>query len=205
MEPTIIFSQYYTLNVLTSKLSKEIKDFSFVGGNVSNNVLMNDYNFNTAFVSLFSLDFSIFPFIDRVYTDLKNTSHKSFAFYLYPSISNHNEEELQIMQSTLSQFFPINKLKGPVTMFNLDFIPYLGKPTIIISTQNSQLITSKIHDKLADRVKLIVDNDLFEGGKAKEFLNRVFSSNNITVINLILSYEFINDYNILKAFIEALI
>ncbi|MCJ7649666.1 MAG: hypothetical protein MUP85_13710 [Candidatus Lokiarchaeota archaeon] len=205
MEPTVIFSQYYTLNVLTSKLSKEIKDFSFVGGNVSNNVLMNDFNFNITFISLFSLDFSIFPFIDRVYTDLKNNSHKSFAYYLYPSISNHNEEELQIMQSTLSQFFPINKMKGPVTMFNLDFIPYLGKPTIIISAQNSQLISSKIQNKLADRVKLIVDNDLFEGGKVKEFLERVFYSNNITVINLILSYEFINDYNILKAFIEALI
>ncbi len=81
----------------------------------------------------------------------------------------------------------------------------MGKPTIILSTQNSQLITSKIQDKLADRVKLIVDNDLFEGGKAKEFLDRVFSSNNITIINLILSYEFINDYDILKAFIEALI
>ena len=205
IEPTVIFSQYYTLNVLTSKLSKEIKDFSFVGGNVSNNVLMNDYIFNTAFISLFSLDFSIFPFIDRVYTDLKNNSHKSFAYYLYPSISNHNEEELQIMQSTLSQFFPINKMKGPVTLFNLDFIPYLGKPTIILSSQNSQIITSKIQNKLADRVKLIVDNDLFEGGKVKEFLDRVFHSNNITVINLILSYEFINDYNILKAFIEALI
>ncbi|MCJ7649241.1 MAG: hypothetical protein MUP85_11560, partial [Candidatus Lokiarchaeota archaeon] len=97
IEPTVIFSQYYILNVLTSKLSKEIKDFSFVGGNVSNNVLMNDFNFNIAFISLFSLDFSIFPFIDRVYTDLKNASHKSFAYYLYPSISNHNEEELQIM------------------------------------------------------------------------------------------------------------
>ena len=96
-------------------------------------------------------------------------------------------------------------MKTPVIMFNLDFIPYLGKPTIIISKQNSQLITSKIQDKLADRVKLIVDNNLFEGGKVKEFLDRVFHSNNITVINLILSYEFINDHNILKAFIEALI
>jgi hypothetical protein len=52
---------------------------------------------------------------------------------------------------------------------------------------------------------LIVDDDLFEGGQAKEFLKRVFNSNNVAVINLILSYEFINDYNILKAFIEALI
>lgn len=205
IEPTIIFSQYYTLNILTSKLSKEIKDFSFIGGNVSNNVLNDDFNFKIALITLFSLDFSIFPFIDRVYTDLKTNSHKSFAYYLYPSISNHNKEELQIMQSTLAQFFPINKMKEPVIMFNLDFIPYLGEPTIIISTQNSQLISSKIQKKLANRVKLIVDNDLFEGGKVKEFLDRVFPSNNITVINLILSYEFINDYNILKAFIEALI
>jgi len=205
IELTNIFSQYYTLNVLVSNISKQIKDFSFVGGNISNNVLMNDFNFKIAFITLFGLDFSIFPFIDRVYTDLKNNSHESFAYYLYPSISNHNEEELQIIQSTLTQFFPINKMKSPVIMFNLDFIPYLGKPTIIISAQNSQLISSKIQNKLADRVKLIIDNDLFEGGKVKEFLDRVFHSNNITIINLVLSYEFINDYNILKAFIEAVI
>ena len=205
VEPTIVFSQYYTLNVLTSKLSREIKDFSFVGGNISNNTLLNDFNFNIAFISLFSLDFSIFPFIDRVYSDLKNNSQKSFAYYLYPSLSNHNQEELQIMRSTLTQFFPINKMNGPITMFNLDFIPYLGEPTIIISSENSQLISSKIKNKLADRVKLLVDNDLFEGGKVKEFLVSVFNSNKITIINLVLSYEFINDYNILKAFIEALI
>lgn len=205
IEPTIIFSQYYTLNVLTSKLSKEIKDFSFVGGNVSNNVLMNDFEFNIAFITLFSLDFSIFPFIDRVYTDLKNNSHKSFAYYLYPSISNHNDEELQIMRSTLTRFFPITKIKGPVVIFNLDFIPYLGEPTIILSSENSQLISSKIKNKLADRVKLIVDNDLFEGGIVKEFLDSVFNSNKITIINLVLSYEFINDNDILKAFIEVLI
>jgi hypothetical protein len=205
IEPSIIFSQYYTLNVLISQLSKEIKDFSFIGGNVSNNVLLNDYNFNITFISLFSLDFSIFPFMDRVYTDLKTNSRKSFAFYVYPSISNHDEEELQIMQSTLTRFFPVTKMNNPSIVFNLDFIPYLGIPTIILSSQNSQLISSKIQNKLADRVKLIVDDDLFEGGQAKEFLKRVFNSNNVAVINLILSYEFINDYNILKAFIEALI
>jgi hypothetical protein len=205
IEPSIIFSQYYTLNVLISQLSKEIKDFSFIGGNVSNNVLMNDYDFSIAFISLFSLDFSIFPFMDRVYTDLKTNSRKSFAFYVYPSISNHDEEELQIMQSTLTRFFPVTKMNNPSIVFNLDFIPYLGIPTIILSSQNSQLISSKIQNKLADRVKLIVDDDLFEGGQAKEFLKRVFNSNNVAVINLILSYEFINDYNILKAFIEALI
>ena len=205
VEPTIVFSQYYTMNVLTSKLSREIKDFSFVGGNISNNTLLNDFNFNIAFISLFSLDFSIFPFIDRVYSDLKNNSQKSFAYYLYPSISNHNQEELQIIRSTLTQFFPINKMNGPITMFNLDFIPYLGEPTIILSSENSQLISSKIKNKLADRVKLFVDNDLFEGGKVKEFLDSVFNSNKITILNLVLSYEFINDYNILKAFIEALI
>jgi len=46
---------------------------------------------------------------------------------------------------------------------------------------------------------------MFEGGKSTEFLKEIFQSPNVQVINLILSYEFINDYNIFKEFIESLI
>ena len=204
IEPTLIFSQYYSLNVYTSKISSELQDFASLGGNVSNNVLIGNFDFNFALVSLFSLNFSIFPFIDRIYSELNLHNKKSFAYYIYPTINNHDEEEQKVMQRTLTQFFPSSKFPSHLIIFNLDFIPYLGQPTIILSA-DSDKIKLKIQGKLSNKANILINQEMFEGGKSTEFLKEIFQSPNVQVINLILSYEFINDYNIFKEFIESLI
>jgi hypothetical protein len=204
IEPTLIFSQYYSLNVYTSKISSELQDFASLGGNVSNNVLTGNFDFNFALVSLFSLNFSIFPFIDRIYSELNHHNKKSFAYYIYPTINNHDEEEQRVMQRTLTQFFPSSRFPSHLTIFNLDFIPYLGQPTIIISGESDK-IKLKIQGKLSNKANILIDQEMFEGGKSTEFLKEIFQSSNIQVINLVLSYEFINDYNIFKELIESLI
>jgi len=204
IEPILIFSQYYSLNVYKSKISSELQDFASLGGNVSNNLLTGNFDFNFAFISLFSLNFSIFPFIDRIYSELNQHNKRSFAYYIYPTISNHDEEEQKVMQKTLTQFFPLSKLPSKLIIFNLDFIPYLGKPTIILSGESDE-IKLKIQGKLGNKANILIDQETFEGGKSTEFLKEIFRSSNIQVFNLVLSYEFINDYNIFKEFIEALI
>ncbi|MHA2287586.1 MAG: hypothetical protein ACXABG_02245, partial [Promethearchaeota archaeon] len=160
-----------------------------------------------ALVSLFSYDFSIFPIIDRAFSEINYNSKKSISYYIYPSISEHNQEELQIIQSTLKRFFQPGNIKNQVSIFNLDFIPFLGKPTIILSSMNDGLssIKAKIVKMLGDRVDIIIDDDLFKGGKTVESLNSVFYSNNFNIVNLVLSYEFINDYEIFKMFVQSLI
>jgi len=50
IEPTIVFSQYYHLNIYASKITNEIRNFCLLGGNVSNNLLMRDFNFNNLFL-----------------------------------------------------------------------------------------------------------------------------------------------------------
>ncbi|MEJ2296149.1 MAG: hypothetical protein P8Y23_15455, partial [Candidatus Lokiarchaeota archaeon] len=101
IEPTPIHSQFYLLNTCVSQLSNELQQFALLGGNVSFNVLINQFNFNFLFLSLFSLNFSIFPFIDRIYNDLQHTTKKSIAYYIYPSINNFDLEELSVLQRTL--------------------------------------------------------------------------------------------------------
>ena len=204
IEPTLIFSQYYSLNVYASKISSELQDFASLGGNVSNNILTGNFDFNFALISLFSLNFSIFPFIDRIYSELNHHNKQSFAYYIYPTINNHDEEEQRVMQRTLTQFFPSSKFPSLLTIFNLDFIPYLGQPTIILSGESDK-IKLKIQGKLSNKANILIDQEMFEGGKSTEFLKEIFQSSNIQVINLVLSYEFINDYNIFKEFIESLI
>ena len=206
VEPIGTFSQFFLLNTYTSKISNDIKEFSLIGGNTSSNILMGDYNFNIALISLFSFDFSIFPVIDRVYSELKYSSDKSIAYYIYPSTNNHDQEELVVIQSTLKKFFQPERISKQVVIFNFDFIPYLGKPTIILSSELNETnsIKTKIIKHLGDRVNIIIDDSLFKGGETVDNLNRIFYGNNFKIVNLILSYEFINEYDTFKAFIQSI-
>ncbi|MFX1354461.1 MAG: hypothetical protein ACFFGP_10900, partial [Promethearchaeota archaeon] len=206
IDPTLIFSQFYLLNVFSSKVSEEVKDFSLLGGNVSSNLLSRDYNFKLAILSLFNYDFSIFPILDRIYSDLKFNTHKSFAYYVFPSTKQHNEKELSVMQTTLRLFLQPNKISSQIILFNLDFIPYLGKPTIILASDSEDLsnLKSRIQKKLGNNVQVLIDDSFFEGGQTVSNLNNIFMSHHFKVINLILSYEFLNDYNSFRSFIEAL-
>ncbi|MFX1446869.1 MAG: hypothetical protein ACFFCG_01890 [Promethearchaeota archaeon] len=207
VEPIGEFSQFFLLNTYSTPITKEVNEFSLIGGNVSNNILIGNFDFNIALISLFSFDFSIFPIIDRVYSEINYNSNKSISYYLYPSIKDHNQEELNIIQNTLKKFFQPESIKNRITIFNLDFIPYLGKPTVILSslTDDVNRIKSKIIKTLGARVKVMIDDDLFKGGKTVESLSSVFYGNNFDIVNLVLSYEFINDYDIFKTFVQSLI
>ncbi len=207
VEPIGEFSQFFLLNTYISQVNKEVKDFSLIGGNASSNILLGNYNFNIALISLFSFNFSIFPIIDRVYSEINHNSKKSISYYIFPSISEHNQEELNIIQTTLKRFFKPESIRNRVTVFNLDFIPYIGKPSVILSsmTDDVNVIKSKIVKTLGDKVDVMTDDDLFQGGKSVESLSSIFYGNNFNIVNMVLSYEFINDYNIFKSLIQSLI
>ena len=206
-ESHLVFSQFFLLNTYVSNVNNEIENFSLTGGNLSNNVLVNDLNFNIVFLSLFCFDFSVFPFIDRVYNDLKYNQNKSVAYYIFPSKDNYDEREDKILKTTITQFFKnLVNVPSQVLIFNLDFIPYLGKPTIILSSdlETNNLLDSKIKN-IGDIINLIIDDLKFKGGKIYENLIQIFPSNNIKIVNLVLSYEFINDYNLFKKLIQSLL
>ncbi len=207
VEATPVFSQYFLLNTFISQVNREITNFSLNGGNVSSNILANDFNFPIVFLSLFSFDFSIFPILDRVYNDLKFSLKKSIAYYVFPSKENYNQNELNTLKTSLKQFFKnLSSAPGQILIFNLDFIPYLGKPTIILSSENDlgDRFYSKIK-KIGDTINLMIDDSTFKGGKISDELAQIFPTNKSKLINLVLSYEFINDYNIFKTFIQSLL
>ncbi|MFW9867115.1 MAG: hypothetical protein ACFFEN_13550 [Candidatus Thorarchaeota archaeon] len=207
IESEVVFSQYFLLNTYMSKISNDVIHFSGLGGNVSNNILSRDYNFALAFLSLFSFDFSILPIIDRVYNDFKFNSNKSIAYYIFPSRENFQNNELTVLTNTLTQFFNgFSNVSNQLLIFNLDFIPYLGKPTVILSaeSQSTEKLKAKIA-RLGESVHLIVDDSMFTGGKIYDSLINIIPTSKCEVVNLILSYEFLNDYNVLKSLIQCLL
>ncbi len=207
-EPNLVFSQYYLFNTLITNINDDIINFSLKGGNISSNIILKDLNFNLLLVSLFSYNFTIFPVIDRLYSDLKFNLKKPIGYYIFPSVENHNEIEIKTINNTLKQLISSNleETGDKLIIFNLDFIPYLGKPTIILSTEPIlyEELSLKVNGSLGGSVNLMNNDSLFKGGKTTDNLKQIFSPNYIKIINLILSYEFINDYNILKNFIIAL-
>lgn len=131
---------------------------------------------------------------------------KSFGYDIFPSAENFKNNEVNILQKSLQQFFNnFTSVSNQLFVFNLDFIPYLGKPTVILSSKSprSNVIKSKI-EKLGDNVNLIIDDSLFKGGEIYDNLTKIIPSTKGEIFNLILSYEFINDYNAFKAFIQSL-
>ena len=209
MESKTVFSQVYQFNTFISKINAEIKNFVKKGGNVSGNLLKKDQNCKCAFLSLFSFDFSIFPTYDRLYNDLKNNSTENICHYIFPSNENHNEKEKKIITRTINQFFLTgSRTLGLQTIFNTDFIPYLGKPTVIMKSEHSveENLQNKINTTFGDRLQFLTEESIFEGGKTVKMLNEIFSANqSLAQINLIFSYEFLNDYNLLYEFVNMLI
>jgi len=206
-ESELVFSQFFILNTYVSTITNDIKNFSLMGGNISNNVLVNDFNFSNVFISLFAFDFSIFPILDRVYNDLKYAQNKSIAYYTFPSKSNYNQDEFRILTGSLKQFFKnFENTPGQISIFNLDFIPYLGKPTVILSQDHDldKNVYSKIK-RVGEIINVIVDDSLFNGGKISNDLKQILPSNKCKIINLVLSYEFINDYDIFRTLIQSLL
>jgi len=206
-ESELAFSQFFLLNTYISNINNEIKNFSNIGGNVSNNILSGDFNFKLAFLCLFRFNFSIYPIIDRVYNEVKFNMKKSMGYYVFPSIENYQNNELTTLKTTIKQFFKnFVNLSNQLYIFNLDFIPYLGKPTIILSSEShlNESLKSKIQ-KLGDKVNLIIDDSLFKGGKIYDTLKEIFPPAKSEIINLLLSYEFINDYNILLEFFQTIL
>ncbi len=208
-DPFPVFSQYYLFNTYASSINEDIKSFSSIGGNISNNVLLKDFNFSVVLLSLFGYDFSIFPLVDRVYADLKFNNNKSIAYYIFPSKENHNQSELKSINTSLNQFGMVshlNNAKNEILILNLDFIPYLGKPTIILAADSelTKSLQSKVINSLENNVNLKIDEALFKGGKTEEFLKQIFSGSNFKFVNLLMSYEFINNYELFKNFILSL-
>ncbi|MBN1802293.1 MAG: hypothetical protein JW891_12350 [Candidatus Lokiarchaeota archaeon] len=198
-ERNLVFSQYLLFNVLVSNVSEDIKYFSENGGNISLNLLSQDYSFRAMFFSLSRLSFNIFPFMERLFFDLNN----QIAFYIYPSSSDNHIKETNALNHSINKFINPNKLAPQIRIYNLDFIPYLGTPTVILSAR-SEALQSRI-ERQVKNINIVVDNNIFNDGATSELLNRIYGRLSSSIVNIVLSYELMNDFELLKALMQALI
>lgn len=195
----------YHVNI-SNEQGKRITEFANMGGNISANILAGQFDFEFLLISLFSHEFSLFPTFDRLYSDITYNEDKSIGYVLFPSKNNLDEHENIIISDILKKFI-VNKTHAlRMDIYNVDFIPYLGKPTIILGAEEK--LGAQIEEKLenlSETINTNINSGLFEGGKTIEYLINIFNQQNIQPINLVFSYEFINQYQIFKDVLLTLI
>lgn len=198
IEPEVIGSYQYSLNILVEEGRTLIK-FANIGGNISSNILEEQFNFKSLLLSLFSHEFSLFPTIEHLYSDLSNNLEKSLGYVIFPSQKSLQADEKTVVSDVLKKLIVNKGQINEMMVFNIDFIPYLGKPTLIIGAD--QRIGTQLKEKLqtfSQSVNININNDLFEGGKTIEYIKNIFAGKTITPINLVFSYEFINQYDLFR-------
>jgi hypothetical protein len=156
---------------------------------------------------LFRFDFSIFHAIEASYSEILNEKGKSFYYLIAPQ-ENIKDSNFIELKSLLNKILVKNakKIENKTYIFNLDFIPYLSKPTIIIEDSEENLaIKSIVERSYGEEVSFIIDGGLFKGGELNKILRETLPENKFKILNLVMTYDFLNDYTLLKKFLMEFI
>jgi len=202
-----INSIYYSFNAAINP-SKPLEMVYELGGNISENLLTGDLSSFIGIICPFTFNFPIFPAIEQAYSSIKMEKNKSFYYLIIPT-KFKTEQEFIFIQTLLYMWFVANehKFQSKVFLFNLDFIPYLTKPTIIIESnpEENLFIQTIISKTFGDSVSLIIDDGLFKGGMIKKIFQKILPKDKFKVINVVMTYDFLNNYELLKNFMNAFI
>lgn len=210
IDPNLVYYQFFLINCYVSPIFEKLQEFVAKNGNISENILQKTFNFNAIITNLFGYSsFSTFPFFDRIYNEIKEELKKTFGLYIFPVRERYGELESVTMVRTLEYFLNknVSQMNGNIYIFNVDFIPYLTAPTIIMGSNPAinDEIQSKVNQILGNRICFVVDDGVFKGGQITEQLKSMFPEPKFKIINLVLSYEILNNYTLFKDFIKAFI
>jgi hypothetical protein len=207
IEEVPISSLYYGFNVM-AKPTPIITKISELGGTVSSNLIEGNMNSVIGIVNLFSFNFPIYPTIEQCYAEIKDEKGKSFYYLIIP-LKNAEKSSYETVQTIIRNLFVdhSNQVSHRMYIFNLDFIPYLSKPTIIVEDDPEENIVmqSIIKRVFKKDVSLIIDDGLFKGGKIKTWIKSILPSSKFKLLNIVLTYDFLNNYALFKKFMSEFV
>ncbi|MHA1732775.1 MAG: hypothetical protein ACTSU5_12590 [Promethearchaeota archaeon] len=209
-EDELAVSLFYAFNALVTDVNQAIKTFSEAGGNVSENLLGGRYDSIISLLFMFPYNFALVPIIEQVYNEVQFYEKKEFFYIHYHSRNLTEGREKDVILSVLNRFLVKNAVNfsGTHIVFNLDFIPRLVRPTIIMGSDLEMNAAFESSIKRAfpnGDVDFIIDDGLFEGGKVFSDLCGILKPPKFKVLNLVLTYDFLSDLAKLKQFLLAFI
>ncbi len=135
------------------------------------------------------------------------TTGNSFFYLNFPLSQKLNDAELKSIKDGMEKFLPRIQHLDSKLIFNLDFIPKLEKPTIILGEDDNgkaQEIYNVLMNEFGSKgYDIILDSNIFEGGKIFEHLQAFCRSVKADIINLVLSEHFSEDHSLFIDFLNV--
>ncbi len=187
----LVDSQMAYMEAINSGDSQNLETI-ITDGDISTNI--NEINLNIVFFHFPKLDLvrnkDLLRQVNK-YTDL--SLGITFLYINYP-ITMFSEKEKGIIKEAITKFLPKLSTNKPVIVFNLEFLPKLGRPSVILGKDDSvneiQEIYSLIRSRLTEDFLVQLDENVFSGGNILETVKEFCTPFNVKVINLALSGEF---------------
>ena len=132
---------------------------------------------------------------------------KTFLYINYP-IKCFSDKEQGIIKEAINKFLPKLSTDKTIIVFNLEFVPRLGKPSIILGKDDSitevQELYSLLRSKLNEEYLVRLDGKIISGGNILEKIKELCAPFSAKVINLALSGEFQDSIDYFINFMKVL-
>ena len=205
-----IFSTSIYLNALDKESSSLLKEFAKKG---DSNILTSEMGLPLCVCYFYSENqaskWKIRPALIRDTCIRMKERFNKFSYYIsYPLSKQFDEKEIPVIKEAIQTFvLPHSSSSLPMLILNLDIIPELEKPSIILGFEKSGIyenVKNLLSDIFGQSIDIFVDDCIFSGGLLYNNLFNWTSPSNAHVINIILSNNFISNLSLFYNLLEAL-
>lgn len=183
--------------------------------NLENFMTMGDVSSNIEQIKVSTIIF-YFPMVTKSENDdflreinkkMQEMYENSFFYLNFPISQSLSDSELNSIQEGINKFLPRIQHLDSKLILNLDFIPKIDKPTIILGNDDKGK-AQEIHDFLINRLgtqnfDIILDSNIFSGGNFLEQLNSFCNNVEADIINLVLSDNFKENHSLFIEFLKV--
>jgi hypothetical protein len=205
-----IYSTYIYLNALDKESSTQLKQFAKKG---DSNILTSEMGLPLCICYFYSENqmskWKIRPALIRDICIRMKEKFGKFSYYIsYPLPQQFDEEEIPIIQEAIRTFvLPHSSSSNPMLILNLDIIPELEKPSIIIGYEKNGIyehVRSLLTDIFGNSIDIFIDDCVFSGGLLYNQLTNWTGPSQARVLNMVLSNNFISNISLFQNLLESL-
>jgi len=205
-----VYSTSIYLNALDKESSTQLKQFAKKG---DSNILTSATGLPLCICYFYSENqmskWKIRPALIRDISIRIKEKFGKFSYYLSYPLSQHlDEDEIPNIQEAIQTFvLPHSSSAKPLLILNLDIIPELEKPSIIIGYEKSGIyeeVRGLLTDIFGNSIDIFVDDCVFSGGLLYNQLSTWTGPSHARVLNMVLSNNFISNISLFQNLVESL-
>ncbi|NVM54148.1 MAG: hypothetical protein HWN66_10645 [Candidatus Helarchaeota archaeon] len=206
-----VFSTPIYLNALDKESSGVLKRFANKG---DSNILTSETGLPLCVCYFYSeiqnSKWKIRPALIRAACIRMREKFGKFSYYIsYPLSREFDEKEIPVIQEAIKTFvLPHSSASTPMLLLNLDIIPELEKPSIIIGYEKSGIyehVKNLLAKEFGNAIDIFVDDCVFSGGLLYNYLVNWTGSRQVRILNIILSNNFISNIRMFQKLLESLV